>query len=168
MDPVAALASAALFRGLTRAQCASFAAIAQPRRVSEHEYLFRLGERATRLLVIRNGLVELTMPLEMNGQEHDVVVETAGEGETVAWSALIEPYRFTLSGRTGTEVELLAFTRPDLQAALVRDPQAGLQVMTNVARLIGRRLQVVQAMWSRGLQRAVSDRFGYAIHEEGT
>lgn len=159
MDAASTLAASALFHGLTIEQCAPFVPIAHARTVPAGEYVFRLGEDAGALFIVRAGSIELTLPLKMTGDDRDVTVEEAGEGDTIAWSALIEPHRFTMSARAGTDVELLAFARRDLQTMLAALPDAGVRIMTNLARVIGRRLHLVQTMWHRELQRTVSDTF---------
>lgn len=160
MDRLPALAHSTLFHGLDEAQCEAFLPLATERRAGRDDYLFRLGEPADALFVIRRGVVHLTMPLAMNGTVREVVVQEAGEGETIAWSALIEPYRFTMSGRAGTDVDLLGFRTRDLQAALRTYPDAGVQIVTNLAQVIARRLQVMHTMWAREIQRAISETFG--------
>lgn len=159
MDTASTIAASALFHGLTSEQCAPFVPIAHARRVVAGEYVFRLGEDAGTLFIVRTGTIDLTLPLKVTADDRDVVVEEAGEGATIAWSALIEPHRFTMSARAGTDVELLAFARRDLQTMLAARPDAGVRIMTNLARVIGRRLHLVQTMWHRELQRTVSDTF---------
>lgn len=160
MDAAATIASSRLFRGLTPGQCEPFGSIAHERHVPAGEYVFRLGQEAAVLFVVCSGVVELTVPLKMTGDDREVVVEEAREGETVAWSALVEPHRFTMSGRARTDVDLLGFARRDLQTMLAVQPDTGLRIMTNLAQVIGGRLHVVQTMWNRELQRTVSNTFG--------
>lgn len=160
MDAAAAIASSRLFRGLTPGQCEPFGSIAHERRIPAGEHVFRLGQEAMVLFVVCNGIVELTVPLKMTGDDREVVVEEAHEGDTVAWSALVEPHRFTMSARARTDVELLGFARRDLQTMIVVQPDVGLRIVTNLAQVISRRLHVVQTMWNRELQRTVSETFG--------
>ncbi len=115
--------------------------------------------------MVGEGLVELTMPLAIPGGDREVVVGIVRAGETLAWSALIEPHRFTMSARAGTDVELHGFARADLQAALRTHPEAGLRVLENLAKVVGRRLQVVQTLWTRSLQRSVNETFAMDVHE---
>ena len=160
MDPLGAMIGSALFRGLPMVACQKFASIANPRQLNKGDYLFRLGEPANTLFIIRSGTVHLTMPLTMRAGEREVVVQEAGIGETLAWSALIEPYRFTMSARGGSDVDLLAFATRDMQATFAANPDAGLQVMTNLATVVAQRLQVMHAICTRDLQRAVQETFG--------
>lgn len=153
------LAAAQLFAGLTAEQRAPFAPLARPSRAARGQRLFSMGEPAGVLYVVADGVVELTMPLAVSGGEHEVVVGVARAGETVAWSALIEPHRYTMSARAGTDVELVGFARADLQEALRGHPETGLRVLENLAQVVGRRLQVVQVLWTRALQRSVNETF---------
>lgn len=161
-DALQVIAASSLFHGLSMEQCQAFAPLARPQHVAKGEYLFRLGQSASTLFIVRSGVVELTMPLSMKGEDQEVAVEEAHAGETVAWSALIDPYRFTMSARAGSDVELLGFSPPDLRAALAVQPDVGLRILTNLAQVIARRLQVTQTMWTRELQRAVNATFGSA------
>ncbi len=156
-DPVA---TSTLFAGLTPEERALFVPLATPRGVPRGEYLFRLGDRAGALFVVRSGIVDLTMPLVMRSGDREVVVEEAHAGDTVGWSALIEPYRCTMSARAGTDAELLAFDPDALKSALRTHADEGLQVVSNIAKVIAHRLQVTHTMWTRELQRTVFETFG--------
>ena len=161
-DALQVIAASSLFHGLSMEQCQAFVPLARPHLVAKGEYLFRLGQLAPTLFIVRSGILELTMPLSMRGGEQEVAVEEARAGDTVAWSALIDPYRFTMSARAGSDVELLGFSPSDLRAALAAQPDIGLRILTNLAQVIARRLQVTQTMWTRELQRAVNVTFGSA------
>jgi len=161
-DILQALTASSLFHELSKAQCQAFVPLAHPQHVARGEYLFRLGQPAATLYVVRSGVVELTMPLSMRNGEQEVTVEEARAGDTVAWSALIAPYRFTMSARAGDDVELLGFSSSDLRAALAAKPDVGLSIMANLAQVIARRLQVTQVVWTRGLQRGVDVSLGAA------
>ncbi len=153
------IAASSLFRGLTAEQCDPFVALASVKTMPKGDYLFRLGDTAGSLFVVRSGVVELTMPLAMQSGDREVVVEEARAGDTVAWSALVEPFRCTMSARAGTDVELLVFPPRALQTALETHADAGLRVLTNLAKVIARRLQVTHAMWTREVQRVVIETF---------
>lgn len=159
-DTLGAMLSSSLFRGLTAEQCESFVPLARAQSISKGDYLFRLGQPAGTLFIIRSGVVQLTMPLSVKGGDREVVVQEARAGETIAWSALIEPYRYTMSARAGTEVELIGFSPRELQVALEAKPEVGLRILTNLAQVIARRLQVMHTMRTRELQRAVNVTFG--------
>jgi CRP-like cAMP-binding protein len=117
--------------------------------------LFRLGDAADRLFLIERGLIRLSFPMLVRGREEDVLFEEEAPGETVGWSAMVPPYRFTLSATAPLETELIALSREALTAFCEREPEIGRKISLNLAILVGQRLQLVQAMWMREIQRAV-------------
>ena len=99
----------------------------------------------------------------VRGQQEDVLFEEQGCGETVGWSAMVPPYRFTLSAAAPLETELIALSREALTAFCEREPEIGRRISLNLAILVGQRLQLVQAMWMREIQRAVELRSQHAV-----
>lgn len=124
--------------------------------VSSGQTLFELGSPADRLYLVQHGRIALTLPLGVGGRSRDVLVEERGPGQTVGWSALIPPHRFTLKAAAPLDSEVLAIPRIALEAHFESHPVIGYRVARNVAAVIGQRLQVMQAMWLREMQRLVS------------
>jgi CRP-like cAMP-binding protein len=123
--------------------------------ISSGSELFSLGDEADRMFLVQRGRVRLTLPMQVRGCEENVLVEEVGPGQTVGWSALIPPYRFTLTATAPVETELIALSREALSELLRGDPEVGYAVCMNLAGLIGQRLQIFQTMWLREMQRTV-------------
>jgi CRP-like cAMP-binding protein len=117
--------------------------------------LFQLGADADQLYVIDRGRVNLTLPMQVFGQEQDILVEERVAGQTLGWSALIPPHRFTLKATAQIDTELLSFPRAALLDHFAAHPRVGYAVVGNVAATVGQRLQVFQAMWLREMKRAL-------------
>lgn len=130
-------------------------ALGTPLRVSSGGTLFRLGEAADSVFVIERGRIALTMPMQVRNQDEAVLVEERQPGETVGWSALIPPHRFTLNATAPLETDLLGIPRAALVDYLQTRPEIGYLVTRNVAELMGQRLQVFQAMWLREMQHGI-------------
>jgi len=121
--------------------------------------LFRLGDPADRLFVIERGRIRLTLPMQVRGRGEDVFVEERSPGQTVGWSALIPPYRFTLTATAPLfEAEVIALPRETLRQYFAANPAAGHKIALNLAVVIGHRLQLFQTMWLREMQRTVEVR----------
>lgn len=144
-----------LLAGLADADASALLAIGQPITLSAGGVLFRLGAEAESLYLIRRGRIALTMPLEIGGREQDILIEEHVPGQTLGWSALIPPHRFTLKATAPLETEVVALRRVDLLRHFEAHPEVARIVSMNVARLVGQRLHVFQAMWLREMQRAV-------------
>ena len=148
-----------LLQGLSEDEAAGVRALAVPVTVPSGDILFRLGAEADHLYLVLSGRVELTLPMRIRDREEDVLLEEKQAGETLGWSGLIPPHRFTLQAKAAMESELLAFPRAALLAHFEANSAVGLAVMKNVASIVGHRLQVFQTLWLREMQRMVEMRF---------
>jgi CRP-like cAMP-binding protein len=117
--------------------------------------LFGLGDEADCLYVITRGRIRLTLPMQVRGHQENILVEERVPGQTVGWSALIPPYRFTLKASAPLEAELISISREHLHAFLAANPAVGYTVGLNLAAVVGERLQLFQTMWLREMQRAI-------------
>lgn len=148
-----------LLRDLPARDAESVLALACHIRLSSGEPLFRLGAEADRLFLVERGRVALTLPLHVYDREEDLLVEERETGQTLGWSALIPPHRFTLAATALVETDVLVFMRDALLDHLAAHPEVGYHVARNVAAIVGQRLQVVQAMWLREMQRMVKQTY---------
>ena len=144
-----------LFKGLTPEEALQTLAFGSRMTVASGAELFRLGDPADRIYVIERGRVHLTLPMEVRGREENILVEERNPGQTVGWSALIPPFRFTLTAAAPLETELIAFSRKALREHFAAHPAVGYAVSINLAAVIGQRLQLFQTMWLREMQRTV-------------
>ena len=117
--------------------------------------LFRLGELADRLFLTTRGRIRLTLPMQIRGQEENILAEEISAGQTVGWSALIPPCLFTLTATALVETEVIALPREALHAWFAANPVAGCTIAQNLAVVIGHRLHLFQTMWLREMQRTV-------------
>jgi CRP-like cAMP-binding protein len=148
-----------LLKGLSEDEASRLLAVGAPIAVAAGGVLFRLGEHADRVFQVVRGRVTLTLPMQVRGAEEDVVVEERLTGETLGWSGLIPPHRFTLKATAAVESELTAFPRGALLELFSAHPAVAYTVTRNVAAVIGHRLQVFQTMWLREMQRVVELRY---------
>jgi CRP/FNR family transcriptional regulator, cyclic AMP receptor protein len=144
-----------LLAGLTAEETERTLALGLHRSLLSGAELFQLGDPAECLFLIERGRIRLTMPMQLRGREEDVLVEERTAGQTVGWSALIPPYRFTLRATAPVETEVRALSREALRRHFVKYPAVGYAVSLNVAAVVGQRLQLFQAMWLRQTQRVV-------------
>lgn len=144
-----------LLSGLSPAEVDQVLALGTRVTVPSGGSLFRLGDPADRLFLTERGRIRLTLPMLVRGREEDILIEEKSPGETVGWSALVPPYRFTLSATTPLDTEVIALTREELCAFCDSSLAVGYKIGMNLAILVGQRLQLVQTMWLREMQRTV-------------
>ena len=148
-----------LLNGLTSAETEEVLGLGTSLLVPAGTELFRLGDPADRLFLTERGRIRLTLPMQVRGREEDIFVEEMAPGQTVGWSALIPPYRFTLTATASLhEARVIALPRETLQGYFVANSAAGYKIALNLAVVIGHRLQLSQTMWVREMQRTVEGR----------
>jgi CRP/FNR family transcriptional regulator, cyclic AMP receptor protein len=145
-----------LLYGLAPSEAEAVLALGFERRLSSGDTLFELGAEADRLFLVRRGRLALTLPMQVYGQPREILVEERQAGQTVGWSALIPPHRFTLTAKAVIDTEVLEIAGRALLEHFASRPDTGYAVTRNVAAVVGQRLQVCQAMWVREMQRVVN------------
>ena len=146
---------AELLAGLHPRDVAAVLSLGHPVALSTGDKLFRLGDEADHLFTINRGRMALTMPMAVRDRAEDILIEERGAGQTVGWSALIPPHRFSLTAAALVETEVIALPRAALVEFFTGNPDVGYAVTRNIATVIGQRLEVFQAMWLREMQRLV-------------
>lgn len=144
-----------LFQGLSDAHRRAVAAVATERRAAAGETIFKRGDQADALFVIRHGRVDLTFPLQVMGEAREVRFQSLDAGRTLAWSALVPPHLLTMNARATTAVDLVVLPGDRLLAVLGAQPTIGHVVMSNLAAVVAARFHELQALWVREVQRKV-------------
>ena len=129
---------------------------ASRRTLSKGAKLFDLGAEAECIFLVRKGKIKLTLPLVAGDKTVDVMVGERQDGHLVGWSGLIPPHKFTVEASASEETDLFTLTRSVLQDLFSANPEVGYSVYSNLARIVGQRLVLFQAMWVREMQHVVS------------
>lgn len=160
MVDFASVRNARLFQGVTDDGFKKLAPIAREVAVAAGECLFRIGEPADTIYIVETGVLDLIVPIKVLGVTKDVEVAKQTCGDTVAWSALVEPFRLMFTARAKSAVTLLAFTRSDLLELFAADAGLGLTIMGNLGGIIGKRLDWTMKMWFAEVERDVTKKYG--------
>ena len=147
-----------LFIGLSPSEVDQVMALSTRLTVPHGGSLFRLGDPADRIFLIERGRIRLTLPMQLRGRDEEILLEEKSPGQTVGWSALIPPHRFTLSASAPLTTEVTVLRRDALQEYFESSPRTAYKVSSNLALVVGRRLQLLQTMWLREMQRTIEQR----------
>ncbi len=120
---------------------ARLADIAESQSVSPDTKLFSDMDPADQLYLIVRGEVRLCCEM---GSGEVRVMDTVNDGELFAWSALVEPFRYTSTAITNGPTELVTFDAPLLRRMCEADQELGYQVLTKIVKLLSRRLASVR------------------------
>jgi CRP-like cAMP-binding protein len=144
-----------LLKGLNESEAESVVALGKRMVLTTGAELFHLGDEAEDIYLVTRGRLRLTLPMQLCEREEDLFVEEGCGGQAVGWSALIPPYRFTLTATAPLEAEVIALPREALTRYFAEHPETGQMVAWNLSSIIGQRLHLFQTMWLREIQRMV-------------
>ncbi|MCC6905483.1 MAG: cyclic nucleotide-binding domain-containing protein [Anaerolineae bacterium] len=127
-----------VFAGLEPAAYRDVAMLSREVSFKAGEWLFHEGDDATALYLLVNGAVGLEMNIgERGARQH---ISTLVEGELVGWSALVEPYIFTLGAQATKDSKLVAIDAASLLRLMESNTEIGYVIMTQLAKSVGDRL----------------------------
>jgi CRP-like cAMP-binding protein len=104
-------------------------------------FVFREGEPADRLFLIRTGQIALEQHVAGQG---NIQMETLRAGDVLGFSWLFERERWTLDARAVEPTEIFALDGACVQAQMQADPAMGLAIATQLAHQLYQRLQRVR------------------------
>jgi len=102
------------------------------------EYLFREGQAADRIYVLRHGRVGLEVAPPAGAP---ITVETLSEGEVLGWSWLFPPYRAHFDAPALTLVRAISLDGECLRGKCDQDTGLGYEVARRFSALVVRRLE---------------------------
>ena len=155
-DARGSLSDSPIFADIANTAIEELCELGQTISFSAGHVLFERAADAQELMILQEGVIELLFPVSILGATREVAMESKRPGDLVAWSALISPYHFTLSARCMSDCTLLSFTRDALTTYFETDPATGYRFMSNLAGVIGRRLQAMQTIWMHDLQASLT------------
>ena len=146
MSPIAhAIMNSELFAGLSSKQAQRLDRLAKRVRFKKSAVLFSAGEAAEDLYVVLEGAVELRMPVPgwWGIQTPHEKMTTARPGEIVGWSALAEPYVYSLTAIASERCSAARFEASALRGLMSADPELGNLVQAQALSVVSRRLDAL-------------------------
>lgn len=147
-----------IFEGLEEDELQEIMKICQITEFHKGEKVFEIGESAEHLFIVKEGEVELRFKVIYQNISTSVCLERKPRGEPLGWSALTEPYKYTLSAIAVTEAELLQMGHKELKGLCEKNNHLGYVLMSNIAKLIARRFILTQEKLIQEIQNALRKR----------
>ena len=146
IDTIFPLRDCELFRGLDDEELSSVAIICSRVYMAEGERLFLEGQAADQLYLVTDGRIALHKNLARS-QRGAATIAFCQRHEIVGWSALVEPYEYTLSATAWEPTHLLAIRASLLRRAMELNPDVGFRIMRSLSEVMARRLhQIARAL----------------------
>jgi CRP-like cAMP-binding protein len=124
------------------------------------DMIFKEGEEASELYILTEGRVALEMEVRPvpNRPAIPTALEVVSKDEFFGWSALVEPYVFTLSARCMTPCTAVAIKGDMLRKTMNDDTLLGYEVMKKLCKLLSLRLANTRLRLINGIGLALLDK----------
>lgn len=130
------------FKGFSDEQLKKVAALAGEETHDPGTQLYKNGDPARSLFLIEEGKVILIMDSYLGPHKPpmQVTVDVITKGESMGWSAVVDPYIYTLGALCIDQTKMIALDAPELRKLMEGDPTLGYLIMKATAKVISNRL----------------------------
>ena len=131
-----------VFLTLSDAELEKVASLALEKRYRAGTALFEEGDSAEELLVLQEGKValQLILPAAPTHAGRRITVDTVTKNEIVGWSAIVEPYTYTLTAVCLQEVKALSINATGIRGLLWDNQVVGYEVLKCLIKVVASRL----------------------------
>lgn len=133
-----------LFAGQSNYMLDEIAMLSSEITKAEGEWLFHENEDATKLYLVLDGAVALTLFVYLNGeQKHLATSHSLGKNEIVGWSSIVTPHQYKLGAKAVKESRLLEIDALPLRQLLDDNPEYGYLFLRQIAEVVSERFMLV-------------------------
>ena len=132
----------AFFKDFSSDQLKKLASLATEESHVAGEHMYQIGDAARSLFLVKEGKVVMFMESYMGAGKPPmpVTVDIITKGESMGWSAVVEPYVYTLGAHCIDNTDFIAFDSIKLRKLMEKDAALGFRIMQAVAKVISTRL----------------------------
>jgi len=133
------------FQSLSDDELLAIGKLTTEKRFNYGDRLFKDGESATHLWIVKEGVIDLRFDLPGRETSEESTLSSISANKTIGWSSLVPPYKYKLSAYcASTRCTVLEIDREPLREYLTKHPKTGYQVLSAILRVVGRRFQRLQ------------------------
>ena len=140
------------FDGLTTSELSQLSKIFMIVKLKKGDKIFSRGDSAEDFYIVRSGKVYLSFQISILLADQEIVVDIVSAGNVFGWSALVPPFKLTLSAYCDEDSELVQMRGKDLLALCAKKHRIGYIIMGNLARVIGSRMDRIQSLFKREIE----------------
>lgn len=142
MTTIAALKEFSFFKDFNGKQLKKLAALAKEEKHPAGTQLYSVGDEARSLYFIKAGKVALLMDNYMGPGKPpmQVTVDIITKGESMGWSAVVEPFLYTLGARCLEDTKMIALNADRLRDVMDEECELGFKILQSTAKVIATRL----------------------------
>ena len=130
------------FKGFSDQELGKLSGMVSEETVHAGTQMYKNGDPARGLFLVQEGKVVLVMDSNLGPHRPpmQVTVDVVTKGESMGWSAVVEPYVYTLGALCIDRAKLICLDAPRLRKLMDEDTCLGYRVMKAAAQVIANRL----------------------------
>jgi CRP-like cAMP-binding protein len=130
------------FKGFGEEELAKLAAVAAEETHDAGTQMYKNGDPARALFMIEEGKVVMVMDSYLGPHKPpmQVTVDVVTKGESMGWSALVDPFIYTLGALCIDRTRVIVFDAARLRKLMEEDCALGFRMMKATAKVIANRL----------------------------
>jgi CRP-like cAMP-binding protein len=134
------------FKGFNEEQIKNLADIATEESYKAGFQLWQKGDPARNLYLLEEGKIVLVMDTYIGAAKPvmELPVDIVTKGDAMGWSAVVEPYVYTLGARCVNDSKAIALDGAKLRELLNKDTSLGYKFMQAAVKVIANRLTHTQ------------------------
>ena len=140
---ISRLQDSELFETLTEEEISKLAPLCSDFVVVQDAFIFMEGRTASALYLVVEGQVALQKSIRVphGTRSRRTTIAVCRQGDAVGWSALVYPYKYTLSAVAWDSCRLISMDAKILRRACDMYPVIGYKVMRSLSEVMSRRLR---------------------------
>ena len=108
------------------------------------DWFFHEDEDATKLYLVLEGAVALTLYVYLNGSgQHLSSSHSIGKGEIIGWSSIVPPHQYKVGAMAVKKSNLLEIDALPLRQLLDDNPEYGYHFLRQIAEVISERYMLI-------------------------
>ena len=137
------LQSSELFEALTKEELIRVVPSCSNLEAKEGRIIFTEGREAEYLFLVAEGKIALQKAIRAPHAKHSrrTTVTLCSMGQVAGWSALVPPYKYTLSAIAWERCDLVSIDSALLRKVLELHPEMGYKIMRALSEIMSKRLK---------------------------
>jgi CRP-like cAMP-binding protein len=136
----------AFFKGFDEGDLKKLSGFASEESFRTGTQIYKKGNPAKKLYLVEEGKIVMLMESYMGTARPpmQVTVDIVTKGDAMGWSAVVEPYAYTLGALCIDDSKAIAFDAEKLREVLIQDSTLGFKFMQATAKIVATRLTHTQ------------------------
>jgi len=134
------------FKGFDEGGLKKLSGLASEESFKAGTQIYKIGDPAKKLYLVEEGKIVMVMEgyMGISKPPMQVTVDVVTKDDAMGWSAVVEPYFYTLAARCIDNSKAIAFDAEKLRPLLIQDSALGVKFMKAISRVIATRLNHTQ------------------------